>query len=144
MTHWDFGDGSESSNFNTTHTYSQSGSYVVELMISNGCGVEIVQKVVNVTLGSVSTDDNNWLREFHLYPNPTPGAFTVEMTGTPQDEVEFVLYDMLGQIVNREKADFHGGDLKQVFEYGDLAPAVYTLGINSGKEVVFVKVIIQR
>ena len=66
------------------------------------------------------------------------------MTGTPQDEVEFVLYDMLGQIVNREKADFHGGDLKQVFEYGDLAPAVYTLGINSGKEVVFVKVIIQR
>jgi PKD repeat protein len=144
QTHWNFGDGSESTAYSPVHTYTHSGSYVVELMITNGCGVEMLQKVVNVTVGSVGTDENNWLQDFRLYPNPNPGAFTVEMTGTAQDAVEFVLYDVLGQVVKREKADFHGGDLKQVFNYDDLPPSVYTLGIHSGQHVVFAKVVIQR
>ena len=141
--HWSFGDGTVSSEFSPVHTYTQSGSYIVELMIWNGCGVNLMQKVVNINLAT-GTDDHNWLQEFRLYPNPNPGTFTVEMTGTPQDEVEFILYDLLGQIVKRETADFHGGDLKQVFNYGELPAALYTLGIHSGKEVVFVKVAIQR
>ncbi len=144
QTHWNFGDGTESSEFSPVHTFTQPGSYVVELMITNGCGLEILQKVVNVSMGSVSTEEGDWLKDFRLYPNPNPGVFTVEMTGTDQNEVEFVLYDVLGQIVKRETADFHGGDMKQVFNYGELPPAVYNLGIHSGKHVVFVKVVIQR
>jgi PKD repeat protein len=144
MVHWSFGDGTESNVTDPVHYYAQAGTYMVELMVTNGCGVEIVQQVVTVTFGSVGTEEGEWLKDFRLYPNPNPGVFTVEMTGAAQDEVEFVLFDALGQMVKRETADFHGGDLKQVFNYGDLPPAVYTLGIYSGKETVFVKVVVQR
>jgi hypothetical protein len=144
QSHWNFGDGTESNEFSPVHTYSQSGTYVVELSVNNGCGVQIHQKVVTVTLGSVNTVEGNWLKDFRLYPNPNPGNFTVEMTGEAQDEVAFTLYDALGQVVKRERADFNGGDLKQVFQYGELPPAVYSLSIQSGKNIVFVKVVIQR
>ncbi len=37
---WDFGDGNFSSDANPTHTYLQSGTYNVQLTISNDCGVD--------------------------------------------------------------------------------------------------------
>ncbi len=37
---WNFGDGNSSSDFEPIHTYSQSGTYNVQLIISNNCGVD--------------------------------------------------------------------------------------------------------
>jgi PKD repeat protein len=144
MAHWSFGDGTESTEMNPVHTYAQSGTYIVELMTMNNCGVEVLQQVVNVTVGSVNTDEATWLENFRLFPNPNPGVFTVEMSGKPANEVQFILYDMLGQIVKVEQADFKGGDLKQVFNYGELPAGVYSLGIQSGENTVFAKVVVQR
>jgi hypothetical protein len=59
-------------------------------------------------------------------------------------EVQFILFDALGQIVHREQGDFRSGHLVQVFEYGNLPAAVYTLGIQDGQQVKYVKVVVQR
>ena len=37
---WNFGDGNSSSDISPNHTYSQSGTYNVQLIISNDCGVD--------------------------------------------------------------------------------------------------------
>ncbi|MFN0037697.1 MAG: HYR domain-containing protein, partial [Saprospiraceae bacterium] len=81
-----------------------------------------------------------------LYPNPNVGTFTVEMLGKADGdgEVEFALYDALGQWAKREQADFRSGNLVQVFQYGELPAGLYTLAIQNGKEVKFAKVVIQR
>jgi hypothetical protein len=74
------------------------------------------------------------------------GTFTVEMLGQARGdgEINFILYDALGQIVAREQADFRSGNLVQVFHYGDLPAGLYTLAIQNGKEVKFAKVVVQR
>jgi PKD repeat protein len=143
---WNFGDGTLSDEQHPTHVYAQHAFYVVELTAINNCGVHVYQKTVNVQPQVSATDEEQWLETFRLYPNPNDGTFTVEMLGQSEGdgEVEFMLYDALGQLVKREVGDFRSGDLKQVFHFDDLPAAVYTLGIQNGEQIKFVKVVIQR
>ncbi|MBC7777895.1 MAG: T9SS type A sorting domain-containing protein [Phycisphaerae bacterium] len=88
-------------------------------------------------------------QSFRLFPNPNVGTFTVEMLGQSANgggdgEIDFILYDGLGQLVAREQADFRTGNMVKVFEYGELPAGLYTLAIQNGKEVKFAKVVVQR
>ncbi len=143
---WNFGDGNTSTEQNPTHTYAQPGTYIVELTADNNCAADIFQEVVIVNGTTSKTQDDNWLESFRLYPNPNIGTFTVEMLGQARGdgEINFILYDALGQVMARELADFRTGNLIQVFEYGELPAGLYTLAIQNGKEVKFAKVVITR
>ena len=143
---WEFGDGNTSTEENPTHTFAQPGTYIVELTADNNCAAHIFQQVVTINGPASETHEGNWLESFRLYPNPNVGTFTVEMLGQARGdgEIEFMLYDALGQMVAREQADFRTGNLIQVFQYGQLPAGLYTLAIQNGKEVKFAKVVIQR
>jgi len=143
---WHFGDGSTSTEQNPTHIYAQPGTYMVELTADNNCAADIFQQAVNVNGASSETQEDNWLESFRLFPNPNIGTFTVEMLGQARGdgEINFILYDALGQVMAREQADFRTGNLVHVFEYGELPAGLYTLAIQNGKEVKFDKVVIQR
>jgi PKD repeat protein len=143
---WEFGDGNTSTEANPTHIYAQPGTYMVELTADNNCAAHIFQQVVTVSSAASGTQEDNWLESFRLFPNPNVGTFTVEMLGQARGngEIEFILYDALGQLVKQEEADFRSGNLVQEFHYGDLPAGLYTLAIQNGKEVKFAKVVIQR
>jgi hypothetical protein len=66
------------------------------------------------------------------------------MSGLPHEEVEFMLFNVVGQLVKREVADFGAGTLVQNFDYGYLPAAMYTLRIRAGESAKYVKVAIQR
>jgi PKD repeat protein len=138
---WTFGDGGSSTEQNPTHTYTNPGSYNVFLIVSNDCGTFVIEQVVVITS---STGEASWIKGFRLFPNPNTGSFTVEMNGLPQDEVEFVLFNMLGQHIRRETMDFGTGFMLRNFDYGDLAAGVYTLRIQSAGKAMFVKVTVSR
>ena len=42
---WDFGDGTTSTEFNPSHTYSSNGTYTVKLSISGECGSDVAEKI---------------------------------------------------------------------------------------------------
>ena len=46
---WDFGDGTTSTDQNTTHTYSTAGNYTVTLTVSNAAGNSTITGIINVT-----------------------------------------------------------------------------------------------
>ncbi|MBP6826693.1 MAG: PKD domain-containing protein [Saprospiraceae bacterium] len=138
---WNFGDGNTSNLANPTHTYAESGTFTVELTAINICGASTLQQIVVIT---VAANEPGWLKQFRLYPNPNTGAFTVEMNGVPQDEVEFTLYTELGQLIKREVADFHSGTMVYKLDYGQLPEAVYQLRINAGGEFMNVRIVVQR
>ena len=141
---WDFGDGQTLNNSADTieHTYSMPGIYTIRLTIQNECGVSILEKTVAV--GTVSTEIATWLDTFRLFPNPNNGAFTLEMSGEVEGDVEFSLFSLDGRLLRRETATFGNGTLLQNFDYGDLPPALYLLRIRAGEKTAFEKVMIQR
>lgn len=139
---WNFGDGNTSSEANPVHPYAVPGTYTVELTALNVCGASTLQQTVVIT--TVDSQEPSWLNEFRLYPNPNTGIFTIEMSGLPYEEVEFTLFNTVGQLVKRETADFGAGTLVRNFDYGYLPAAMYTLRIQAGTSAKFVKVAVQR
>ncbi len=138
---WNFGDGSSSNEESPTHTYANPGTYTVSLATSNNCGTSIIEQTIILTSG---TGEATWVENFRLFPNPNTGIFTLEMNGLPQDEVEFLLFNALGQNIKRETADFGTGSMLRTFDYGDLAAGVYTLRVQAAGQAMFVKVMIGK
>jgi YVTN family beta-propeller protein len=53
--HWDFGDGSDSTEQNPTHTYIEEGIYTVNLTVSNATGTGSKLATIDVSSGSVES-----------------------------------------------------------------------------------------
>jgi PKD repeat protein len=139
---WNFGDNKSSTETNPTHTYTANGVYTVLLTALNPCGAAPLEK--QITINIIGTEEQNWLSYFRLYPNPNEGRFAVEMRGESANEVEFMLFNALGQQIRRDVSDFNTGTLTQNLDYGQLPSGVYTLHIQAGQRVMQVKVTVQR
>lgn len=87
---WDFGDGATSMETNPSHTYTQTGLYMVTLTAFNVCGSSDTTFLVNILAVGTGNPDA-WLESFLLYPNPNSSAFTLEMSGAPEVEVRCLL-----------------------------------------------------
>ncbi len=138
---WNFGDGTNSTAQDPAHTYSNPGTYTVSLAVSNNCGTAIFEQTIVLTS---ATTELSWIEGFRLFPNPNTGLFTVDMKGIPQEEVEFTLFNALGQQMHRETADFSAGSLLYSFQYGQLATGIYTLRVQAEGQAMYVKVIVNR
>ncbi len=136
---WNFGDGGTSTQPNPVHTYTATGAYSVRLIVTDNCGLKdtIVQQI-----GVTPVDEPSSLNQVNLSPNPTSGAFTVELSGSAREMVQFALFNAVGQLVTRAESSFQNGLLQKTFELGQLPAGVYSLHIRSGnaaKNVLVVK-----
>ncbi|HAD14862.1 MAG TPA: hypothetical protein DCF33_20735 [Saprospirales bacterium] len=138
---WNFGDGNSSTDQNPVHTYANPGTYTVSLSASNSCGTTIFQQSITLSSG---LGEATWMENFRLFPNPNNGTFVVEMNGIPQEEVEFVLFNAIGQQIKRETTDFGTGNLMRNFDYGNLASGMYTLRVQANGQAMYAKVTITR
>ena len=139
---WTFGDGDTSTLASPQHIYAVSGSYEVILQATNICGV--YKYADTITVQTTGAHELDKLDLFRVYPNPNNGRFTVEMSGTPHDKVEFLLFNTLGQQLVLQTVSFRSGYLQQAFDFSDLPAAMYTLCVRAGGQSRFVKVGIQR
>ena len=119
---------------------SQPGTYTVTITKATGCqSVETV--VVRLSSG---VQEESWLRHFRLYPNPNSGQFRVEMSGPAQDEVEFALFNAVGQLIRRDVEGFGTGSLSRSFDYGQLPAGVYALRVMAGGKSSVSHFVIER
>jgi PKD repeat protein len=56
--HWDFGDGTISTERNVSHTYASNGSYSVTLSISNDYGEDVLTQTIHVQVGQVGSEED--------------------------------------------------------------------------------------
>ncbi|MDO8367783.1 MAG: PKD domain-containing protein, partial [Saprospiraceae bacterium] len=138
---WNFGDQSSSTDENPTHTYASNGVYTVTLTATNNCGSTIFEQTISL---STSTAEATWIKGFKLFPNPNTGVFTIEMNGLPQEELEFTLFNTLGQHIKRETVDFGAGYLLHSFDYRTLPSGSYMLRVQADGQAVFVKVTLSK
>ena len=79
--HWDFGDGDTSNAQNPTHLYSNSGTYIVKLVASDGVDVDSISKATTI-----------------VYPLPIT-AFTSTMSGSTVQFIDQSTINPPGSIV---------------------------------------------
>lgn len=100
--------------------------------------------IVNSTYnGGVTSgiNENSLVSSFSVYPNPTQGAFNVEVRCLVPSDLVITLTNIQGQVIYQNKVtnvDFHNETISN-----ELSKGLYFLTINNGREVKVQKVVVQ-
>lgn len=128
--HWDFGDGSTSSQVNPNHHYTLPGLYYVCLTVSNGghC-VRTYCRMIKVP-GKIKPH----IPILFLYPNPTAGGTTIQLENLEENPVSITLYDLTGNQVASvyEGEPDRDGNLEVIWDASELAQGTYLVVVKSG------------
>lgn len=140
---WDFGDGITSSEENPVHTYQQSDTFTVSLTAQNDCGSIVYQQTIIVLIVGVN-DLPEWAGHVALFPNPNDGKFTLQMKGAPRAELQFEMFNTLGQLINREVDNFSTGSLTRQFDFGKLPSGNYSLRVSDRNSSFVLRIVVNE
>ncbi len=156
ITSWnyDFGDLNTSTLQDPEHRYLVDGKYNVSLTVSNGSCQDTRTKEIEVSkrLKFISTDDPNRHVDYleptqfiksNLYPNPSKGSFRLLLELNQVDNIGIYFFDMRGTVLHQEiieGVDAYVND----FHFDNLAPGMYFMQTNLGRERKIFRVVITR
>jgi hypothetical protein len=117
-------------------TPHQNGDYQVRVTNSNGCHSD--SSAIFSWLYSGIIPSNGVLTGIYIYPNPANRSFYIRFESKLAD-VKVILYNMVGdQLLEQE---FTSSPQELEIDISKFVPALYTLKIISGKDIVIRKVI---
>ncbi|MEO0581010.1 MAG: PKD domain-containing protein [Bacteroidota bacterium] len=128
---WDFGDGNGSTAISPQYTYQDSGTYTVQLIVTdflNNCGSDTLEVTVIVSL-PVGIDIS-LKPQVSIFPNPSSGAFFLELENASVGETQLEIWNLQGQRVYESSFWLTQGDYKTEVIRSDLAEGVYILRIH--------------
>lgn len=96
---WDFGDETTSTLIDPSHSYSAEGEYTITLTVTNDCGTDVYTTVVQVY---TNIEENNLSSSIEIYPNPSQGVVTVEVSFDNIYNVILVVTDISGKELFRK------------------------------------------
>ncbi|RMG71361.1 MAG: PKD domain-containing protein [Bacteroidetes bacterium] len=104
---WDFGDGTNSSDSIPTHTYSQSGQYIITLSQTNPCGTETVSDTAQILLTSLDA----WMTQgLRLGPNPAQDHLWLRLEAARYDHLQLWLLSPDGRLMFQQGWQDVAGD----------------------------------
>jgi len=92
---WFFGDNTTGTGASPTHIYTQSGSYNVILVISNGCGSDTLLKTVMVQLPQPNGIKSIEVSSITVFPNPANTSIYIQ--SKTEKIKRIVIFNTLGQ-----------------------------------------------
>ncbi len=124
---WNFGDGSTSTDFEPTYTYSASGILEMYLVASNNCGTD----TAFLNLESVGIEGISESASFSIYPNPSNGEFSIEIGSSANTPLSMSIFNSLGQLVFSQSIKAGLGTSR--FAVKDLPAGMYIVELRSGE-----------
>jgi PKD repeat protein len=138
---WDFGDGNSSTEENPIHAYSNTITYLVTLTVTNECGSDTFSD--SVTLSTVGLDDLFLNGDVAVYPNPSKGEFTIDMTVLGSSDITVQVENMLGAIVYESNPGTVQGTHSENISLGEAPAGMYFVRVLAGKQQLVKKIIIE-
>ncbi|RMG69704.1 MAG: T9SS C-terminal target domain-containing protein [Bacteroidetes bacterium] len=126
---WDFGDGNTSTQQNPSHTYAAGGTYTVSLVVTSCAGSDTAtREVVVFNTGLAAGLDG----KLSVFPNPTTGMVTVDLSLNQAEEVRVSVLNLLGQEVRRIEAGTLR-DTRLTLNLSGLEASVYLVQVQAGE-----------
>ena len=167
---WNFGDGTSSTDPFPTHTYANSGPYVLCLTIddgqncistycdtvamdanglytglvsnSNDRGAGFTINVQNPGTNSIASVGD--LHELATWPNPVNETLNIAFSSTLQGAVNITILDVNGRIVHQDRAARAAGRNQMVVPTHELGAGMYLLRIGTGEDSISLRFVKAR
>jgi PKD repeat protein/Tol biopolymer transport system component len=148
--HWDFGDGSSSTDQNPWNGYTTTGFYTVTLIAYNSqCGNDtlVLTDYIQVDIATGIEEENETVSGFTISPNPTNNYFTISYELKTQGRVEIKIFDMIGKEIGVvQSADQDAGKYSVAVnnEAANLSKGVYLIKLTCDDIQLKEKILIQQ
>jgi serine protease len=136
--YWQFGDGTNSTSQNPSHTYSQMSNYNVLLTVTatDGCQ-NTTSNLVAVITGLEDTNS-----DVFAYPNPTRNEpVTVEINDKAGVQVKLNLINLLGQPAYEDEFQTASDKTLRVIPLKNLSDGIFILQIKVGSRIITKKIV---
>lgn len=141
---WDFGDETEqSSDPNPVHTFTDNGTYTVQLIVSNPCGSDTVTQMI--TLLSVGNDRLLETKILDLLPNPAKTFVSLRFREAQLESTIISLHSINGQIIlERELGTIQGNDQVDVVFPPNMPEGLYMIRIQAAEGTLYRRLVITQ
>ncbi len=129
---WSFGDGQTSTSANPSHTYNDTGTYIVRLITSKGGCADTVYS--NVYIGTASIGQSVEKTGLIISPNPVNNELHISSRLFLAGHYSIVVTNVHGQAV-RKLISSH--QEQQNLDVSGLVNGIYFLTVSSGGETVY-------
>jgi hypothetical protein len=129
VTTWHFGDGSNGTGTNPTHTYAANGSYAVSFVQSNACGTDSATFTLNITCIVGITLPNG--TEVSLYPNPTQGTAALRLVLPDASDAMIEVSDLQGRVIYRLNTSCNSGATVMPLDLSKFSAGVYVVHVTT-------------
>lgn len=143
---WNFGDGDlDSSSVNVEHQYVAKGIYNVCFTVSDHTTGMVYSKCKDVNIIFDNIEDNLCKIESIVYPNPTKDKLTIVFNTKKTQQIEFSIYNMLGEKLNTlYSGNFEAGLHKTTVPVSSYAPGIYFIETKTENNLQIQKLIITK
>ena len=141
---WEFEGGTPatSTELNPAVIYSQTGKFDVKLTVSDGIHTKSILKAGYITVGSCTgMDDSITEPLFRIYPNPSSGSVTLDISDKISAPCSLILFDLTGAKLMEVKDVVPVGN-RIFLKLDDLKKGMYFLRLQAGALISLQKVII--
>ncbi len=136
---WDFGDGFTDNSPNPIHQYTASGAYIVSLSASSQiCGTSTFIDTVNLVIASIKDIKPAVL--ISVYPNPSHGIFTLDVTNPNSGKLKIAIFNSIGQVVY--STEMNSVKSTEQVNLGNMASGVYSIRLVSNEMIKTVKLVL--
>jgi len=137
---WDFGDSGTDNVKDPLHSYTAAGTYTATVTVTDSGCVKTAQKIITILNGSGLEEYTKENLGFKLYPNPTTGGITVELTLPNATPAELRAYSSYGSL--QEKYPLQKGSNKIEIPASEWDSGVSLVGLYvNGRQVLVEKVV---
>jgi len=93
--------------------------------------------------GIESINENNEISQLNLYPNPTSGNFTIDITSKIQNEAQLQVVDIFGKSIYQEKLTINQGKYLKTIDLANFGKGIYFVIIRTEKDIVSKRIVLQ-
>lgn len=120
---------------------SESGTYSVKITDANNCfGTAQTEVKVNPILANeISTGTG-----INVYPNPVSDELRISFDAQPNKQVNIVLVNMEGQLIDQKSIQSIGGVQQEKFNISNISSGVFLLKVNTSTQEFVKKIVIEN